>query len=225
MFDIPPAIIQQADSQRVISVAFPKCDAGGCPDQYKYVWVVNGVVTRTITRPGPRDTTYAKLAPCPSNTIVQVTGVAMRRGLGIVGVSSTRILLCKDVPPPPLDSIKIDTVNVWMGALRVDSIPLPFSDTRAGFFQVFRADSISAMVHIIRDMNFPYSIKGATNTAPTTCSDGLWYSLGDTVSVNVAKARAAQWPSKALISQATKTWKSRDFSQWPYMQVWQGRCT
>ena len=212
------------DSQRVISVAFPKCDAGGCPDQYKYVWVVNGTVTRTITRPGLRDTTFAKLAPCPANTIVQVTGVAIRRGLPAVGVSNTRTLACKETAPSPLDSIKIDTTNVWRSALRVDSIPLPLTDTRSGWYQVTRADSSVAMVHTIRQMKTPFAIVGATNTAPTGCADGMWYALGDTVSLNVAKARAAQWPTDALTTRARSTWLARDYSQWPTGAVWQGRC-
>lgn len=211
-----PPVIQQIDSQRVISVAFPKCDSRGCPDSFKYVWVVNGSVVRTVTRNEAKDTTFAKLAPCPSSTIVQVTGTAFRRGLPSSGVSSTRTFPCKDAPPPPLDSIKIDTLNVFSTVLRVDSFPLTW-------YQVKRADSSYAMVHGVFDPKTQKPI-GAIVRASTTCSDSVWWSIGDTTSLRVAQARASQWPTNLLQFKATQTFKAVDYSPWPYMQTWQGRC-
>lgn len=214
------AVQVRADSLRVVGRAFPRTDGAGAVDSVRWQWTVNGVaLTRTTRR--TVDTLMVLRATCPTATTVALTATAYRRNAWASN-SATRTAGCRD--PLVLDSVVIDTGFVWRGALRVDSANLPFSDTRAGWFGVLRADSSYAMVHIVRSMVAPHPVRGATNSARTTCSDGLWHPLGDTVSVRVAQARAAQWPTTILTAKATAAWLARDFTPWPYMQVWQARC-
>ena len=215
---------QQGDTARFRARWSFACDVGGCPDSVLVTWTTNGIGRATKGTRAKGDTVSTLRTICPGVTAASAAIVAMRRGRPSAQLVRSATMGCRDVAPPPVDSFVIDTGNVWRSALRVDSIPLPLTDTRSGWYQVTRADSSVAMVHTIRSMKQPFAIVGATNTAPTGCADGMWYALGDTVSLNVAKARAAQWPTDALTTRARSTWLARDYSQWPTGAVWQGRC-
>lgn len=208
------AVQVRADSLRVIGRAFPRADAAGAVDSVRWQWTVNGVpLTRTTRR--TVDTLTVLRAPCPTATTLALTATAYRRNAWSAA-TTTRTAGCRD--PLALDSVVIDTGNVWVGALRVDSLP-----PKGGFFyDVLRADSTHAMVHTVRDPK-THAITGAYVRAVTTC-EGMWWPTGDTTSVRVAMARAAQWPTDTLTARATRAFKAFDYTGCAYCQVWQGRC-
>lgn len=112
----------QGDSITVKASWAGACNALGCPDGYRVTWLVNGVALPLRTTPNVRDSTRAYRLPCPSNTIVQVAVVAMRRGWSSSGTTQTRTIACVDAPPPPVDSLTIDTSFVARAAR--DSYPV-----------------------------------------------------------------------------------------------------
>lgn len=215
------AVQVRADSLRVIGRALPRADAAGAVDSVRWQWSVNGVpLTRTTRR--TVDTLTVLRAPCPTPTTLALTATAYRRA-SFTSASSSRTAGCRDVPLV-LDSVVIDTGNVWLGAVRVDSLPPRHKAPAAGWYQVTRADGSAAMVHPLWDtIPRPPALVGAVVRAATTC-DGMWWPTGDTTSVRVAQARAAQWPADTLTARATRAFKAFDYSMWPTGQVWQGRC-
>lgn len=208
------AVQVRADSLRVIGRAFPRADAAGAVDSVRWAWTVNGtLLTRTTRRTA--DTMMVLRAQCPAPTTVALTATAYRRNAWSAA-TTTRTAGCRD--PLALDSVVIDTGNVWIGALRVDSLP-----PKGGYwYNVLRADSTHAMVHTVRDPK-TLAITGAQVRAVTTC-DGMWWPTGDTTSVRVAQARAAQWPADTLTARATRAFRAFDYTGCAYCQVWQGRC-
>lgn len=208
------AVQVRADSLRVVGRAFPRADAAGPVDSVRWAWTVNGVpLTRTTRR--TVDTLMVLRAPCPTPTTLALTATAYRRNAWSTA-TTTRTAGCRD--GLTLDSVVIDTGAVWRTARRVDSLP-----PKGGYwYDVLRADSTHAMVDVFRDPK-TQAITGAQVRAATTC-EGMWWPLGDTTSVRVAQARAAQWPADSLTARATRAFKAVDYSQWPTGQVWQGRC-
>ena len=215
---------QTGDTARFVGRWQRTCDAAGCADSVRLAWTLNGqaqpvrTIAAIVGAKWVADTVRVLRAWCPTNTTASLTITMLRRGRASASVTRSATMGCRDVNPPPVDSFAIDTGTVWRTALRVDSLP------PAGLFWygVTRADSTHAMVHVLRDRK-TFAIVGAQVTAPTTCGT-LWYHLGDTTSVRVAMARAAQWPRDSLTARATRAWQAVDYTGCAYCQVWQGRC-
>lgn len=194
------------------------CDAAGCPDSVLITWTLNGAGRPTRGTRATRDTVWTLRTVCPGVTTASATIVAMRRGRASAQLVRSATMGCRDAAPPPVDSFAIDTGTVWRTARRVDSLP-----PKGGYwYDVLRADSTHAMVDVFRDPK-TQAITGAQVRAATTC-EGMWWPLGDTTSVRVAQARAAQWPTDTLTARATRAFRAFDYTGCAYCQVWQGRC-
>lgn len=98
-----------SDSARIIARWTKACDSKGCADSYRVQWAVNGVtVTRATT--ALADTFFMALPPVGTAQPVTVTVAAVRRDLVGPARSATIPVQNVDAPPPPVDSLRIDTL-------------------------------------------------------------------------------------------------------------------
>ena len=209
----------RVDSITAVASWQPKCDALGCPDSYRITWLVNGVAQPSRTATATRDSVRVLRAPCPSNTIAQVSIVALRRGLPSSGAMISRTIPCLDAAPPPVDSLKIDTLNVFAinGVLRPGVLAIDSST--AGVWTIDRSDAqmpvMRQHIHAVWQNARTDSarIVAATIMSWAFCPkksawDAPMWPLADTVSVRTALARAAQWPADTLRAEATRAFRA-----------------
>lgn len=134
--------VADGDSIRVPVRWSPSCDALGCPDAYRVTWTLatpqavssadNGVVripnedlvslakvVREVTVEATADTVVIEAPPFNVVATVCVSVVAMRRGLASTATSGCRTVERFDAPPPPVDSIRWDSVTVETDTLAV----------------------------------------------------------------------------------------------------------
>lgn len=115
-------LAQTADSVRLSARWSLPCDLRGCADSSRVTWTVSGagngatdavVVLRTV---GPRTTratadTVTLARPRTGDTVqVTVTVVPVRRGQSGTARTATVALTTADAPPPPVDSLRVDTL-------------------------------------------------------------------------------------------------------------------
>lgn len=212
---------QAGDSLRVIGRWFPRTDGAGAVDSVRYQWTVNGVVRAARTTRRLADTTMVPRALCPTLTQLVLTVTPFRRTDVGVPVTRTTAAGCR-ILIPAIDSVVIDTGHVFVTALRVDSTPAVHFSTWANSYGVRRADSLYVRVDVLYDGR-TYAVLGAQVSAPV-CSDGARWTTGDTASVRLQLARAAQWPRDSLTARAFRTYKAADLSRAPALQAWQQRC-
>jgi hypothetical protein len=113
-------VTYQNDSTVLVKASWSRpCDSKGCADSYRVVWN-NSDVRKTITV--QRDSTIYRLPVFPDSSLVTISVTSIRRG--ILGTSRTSSLYIKnpDSPPPPVDSLRVDTLNIEEALL--DSFPL-----------------------------------------------------------------------------------------------------
>lgn len=128
-------VTSPADSILLIRVAWPKAtDAGGDAEFYRHTMTASKVVTDASTGPLPElkqvnglaDTVSIK-KPAPGDTITLVAKIwSVRRGLQSVTPAEGNLVIRRsDAPPPPPDSITVDTIVIpIMQGLRTPSTPL-----------------------------------------------------------------------------------------------------
>jgi hypothetical protein len=105
------------DSARAIAKWSKVCDAKGCPDSFGVRWTVGAQVTNKTTT-NTADTIRFPYPAIGDSLFVSVGVTSIRRGKASSVKTAGNWLLNADAPPPPVDSIKIDTLP---SAARVDS--------------------------------------------------------------------------------------------------------
>lgn len=121
------AATQARDSIRVVASWGAGCDLRGCPDSMAVTWSVNSVA-RTVRVVRRRTDTLWLTAPAwGSSAPVTVTVTTYRRGLASAPTSATTTVRRTDVPPPAVDSLRLDTLALRIELERVaeaDSFPV-----------------------------------------------------------------------------------------------------
>lgn len=213
---------QAGDSLRVIGRWYPRSDGAGAVDSVRFQWTVNGVVRAARTTRRLADTTMVLRALCPTSTQLVLTVTPFRRtDIGVPVTRATaagcRILL------PSIDSVVIDTGNVWLGAVRVDSTPRVHYGAAANRYLVTRADSTRIGVDVLYDRNHQL-IGGRVELEACAPPTVVRWPIGDTTSVAVAQARAAQWATATLRAKAHSAFLAFDTRGWPLGAALQQAC-
>jgi hypothetical protein len=87
------------------------CNALGCADQYRVTWTINGAAQPQRTLTGLRDSFQVTVPLPPATVTVSASVIAVRRGIASAArASQTLTLRQNEEPPPPVDSVKIDTL-------------------------------------------------------------------------------------------------------------------
>lgn len=112
----------QGDSAAVIARWTRACDAKGCADRYAVSWRVGGVtgVMREITRLA--DTAMVARPAFGDSLVVTIAVTPIRRGLSGAVRMASAVVRNPDTPPPPVDSLRADTLDVL--AAELDSFPV-----------------------------------------------------------------------------------------------------
>jgi hypothetical protein len=105
------------DSARLIARWSRPCDDRGCADAYSVRW--NGSIPRFRT--DRADTSTWKMPAAGDSLTVRVDIQSIRRGVSGAVRSATTTLRTPDAPPPPVDSLRVDTLDVQAALL--DSFP------------------------------------------------------------------------------------------------------
>jgi hypothetical protein len=105
----------------------PACNALGCADAYRVTWAIatNGTrtpesrdntpasaVLRDVTVLVPRDSVRVALPEIGMPRTICIYVVAVRRGLASEARSACRTIESPDAPPPAVDSIRWDSLNI-----------------------------------------------------------------------------------------------------------------
>lgn len=109
------------DSLRVIGRWAKACDARGCADSYTARWTV-GTFTKTGTRTVTADTVFVAKPVFGDSVMASLTVSAVRRAVIGAARTATTWLRNPDAPPPPVDSLKVDTLAVSEAAF-LDTFP------------------------------------------------------------------------------------------------------
>ena len=113
----------QTDSARVIATWRRPCDARGCADSYRVQWTA-GAVSRLRNTGALAETLFVARPAFGDSLVVTVAVTALRRGLSGVTRTSSATVRNPDAPPPPVDSLRADTLLTAAEAALVDSFPL-----------------------------------------------------------------------------------------------------
>jgi len=125
----------QGDSLVVPVRWSPSCDALGCADAYRITWTwgdsdatrptSGGVVASPVIREAvvtvPHDSVRVPLPAIGQPQTVCVSVVAIRRGLASDARRGCRTIEAPDAPPPPVDSIRWDTLGITHHPSLIDS--------------------------------------------------------------------------------------------------------
>lgn len=123
----------QTDSARIIAKWAKACDNKGCADAYEVTWVMpspGGDVRREVRGRAALVDTFKVQRPAlgAPSLVATVSVVSVRRGLkGPARSASVTVASAADAPPPPVDSLRVDTTV----ASRIDSLRMTF-ETLAG---------------------------------------------------------------------------------------------
>lgn len=98
------------DSVRVVATWRLGCDALGCGDSARVAWEVRGAARRTLVTAAAADTLWIPLPAWRDSAVVVVRVATMRRGLASAMETDTLIVRRPDAPPPPPDSLRLDTI-------------------------------------------------------------------------------------------------------------------
>ncbi len=112
------------DSVRVVATWRPGCDGLGCGDTSRVVWEVGGQTRPARLTTARRDTLWLALPAWRDSTVVVVRVATIRRGLVSTAQAETLVVHRLDAPPPPPDSLRVDTV-----ALRIELEDEAFRDS------------------------------------------------------------------------------------------------
>lgn len=107
----------QQDSARVIARWAPGRDAKGQTDSYIVRWS-SGAVQRNVTKATTADTFKVKRPAFGDSALVSVAVTGIRRGVPSSPVSASVWVRNPDAAPPPIDSLKVDTTDVY--SLRIE---------------------------------------------------------------------------------------------------------
>lgn len=121
------AVEQQGDSMRVVAAWKPACNPLGCSDAARIEWRVNQFVVATRTRATTADTLWHRAPPYGDSLRVVVTVTAIRRGISGEARSASAWLVRRDAPPPPVDSLRVDTLALRLALEQAaidDSFPV-----------------------------------------------------------------------------------------------------
>lgn len=118
---------QQGDSVRVIAQWKLGCDTKGCPDSARVAWTVRGapVKLRHLTR--AVDTLWFPAPAWGDSALVQVAIAGVRRNAVGTVRTATATVRRIDAPPPPPDSVRVDTLalrEALEDVAEADSFPL-----------------------------------------------------------------------------------------------------
>lgn len=111
----------QGDSARVIARWSRPCDSKGCADSYRVQWTA-GAIARTRTIPALADTLWMARPAIGDSVVATVAVTSLRRGLAGLTRSASAVVRNPDAPPPPVDSLRADTLSVYEAAM-LDSFP------------------------------------------------------------------------------------------------------
>lgn len=108
----------QVDSARVIAKWTPACDARGCPDAYQVRWAAINA-TRSVTKTVTVDSFMIKRPAFGDSLMVTTSVNSVRRG--VIGSVRTASMWLRnpDAPPPPVDSLKVDTLPSHVDSIRL----------------------------------------------------------------------------------------------------------
>jgi len=130
----------QADSARVIARWNKPCDGKGCAEGYDVRWTVGAVVGAVKRTLALADTTRTKRPTYGDSTLATVSVTTIRRSLNGQARTASIYIRNPDSPPPPVDTLKVDTIP------RADSTQLvafsPAGVALAGAWTVAEHDSI-----------------------------------------------------------------------------------
>lgn len=115
------------DSVRVVATWRLGCDALGCGDSARVAWEVRGAARRTHVTAAAADTLWIPLPAWRDSAVVVVRVATMRRGLASAMETDTVIVHRLDAPPPPPDSLRVDTLALRLAiedAAFRDSFPV-----------------------------------------------------------------------------------------------------
>jgi hypothetical protein len=138
----------QQDSARVIARWARPCDSKGCADSYRVQWTA-GVTTRTVIKTVPIDTLRLLRPAIGDSLSVNVSVTSIRRTITGAARSAVALLRNPDAPPPPVDSLRTDTLTF---AERADSLRTVFytSDGKrlTGELVIEEGDSVMAVAQL-----------------------------------------------------------------------------
>lgn len=116
----------QQDSARVIAKWAPGRDAKGQTDSYAVRWA-SGSTQRNVTKAVTADTFKIRRPAINDSALVTVAVTGIRRGVPSASAVTAQVWVKNpDAPPPPVDSLKMDTMYV---AQYVDSSRLDYLST------------------------------------------------------------------------------------------------
>jgi len=118
--------LQQGDTVRVVAAWRPACDVRGCSDSSRIVWRWG---TQTVTRTTRRtaDTLWVAAPAWGDSLRVAIEVATIRRRLASDVRTASVIVRRLDAPPPPVDSLRVDTLALLreLAAVAVrDSFPI-----------------------------------------------------------------------------------------------------
>lgn len=118
----------QGDSTRVVARWTRPCDAKGCADRYRVIWQWR-TGARDVT--ATTDTMWYATPRIGDTLAVSVTVHAVRRGIEAAPRSAQTVLRNPDTSPPPVDSLRVDTLSIEAALL--DSFPAEVTRTENGY--------------------------------------------------------------------------------------------
>jgi hypothetical protein len=98
------------DSVRVVATWRLGCDALGCGDSARVAWEVGGTPRRLQMTAAAADTLWIPMPAWRDSALVVVRVSTLRRGLVSAPETDTVVVHRADAPPPPPDSVRVDTV-------------------------------------------------------------------------------------------------------------------
>lgn len=113
----------QADSSRVIARWSRPCDARGCADSYRVQWTAGGATALRNTA-ALTDTLRVRRPAIGDTLAVSVAVTSVRRGLAGATRTATAVVRNPDAPPPPVDSLRADTVAGAYELALADTFPV-----------------------------------------------------------------------------------------------------
>lgn len=111
----------RADSARVIARWARPCDPKGCADGFRVQWTAGATALLRNTA-ALADTLMLARPPVGDSIVATVAVTAVRRGLPSSTRSTMTVVRNPDLPPPPVDSLRTDTLS-YEAALR-DTFPV-----------------------------------------------------------------------------------------------------
>lgn len=113
-------VIERQDSVRVIASWKHACDLRGCADSTRVAWSVGAIVHPLRHTRGTSDTITIPQPAWGDSVLVTVTVTPLRRQQFGASRQTTLKLTTPDAPPPPVDSLVIDTLTAHADSGRLE---------------------------------------------------------------------------------------------------------